>query len=116
MFIQHLLSVFYGHFNAYMAGITLFSFISSKEYLLSIQIVAKDIAILRLSVISGGHLAFSHAIVNEKMETVFFSVHLGQLKWKKTQLFEMYTKKSQDIYLLHNCVYYVHFMLILTHL
>ena len=37
----------------------------------SIPIVTKDIAILRLSVISGGHLAFPHEIENEKMETVF---------------------------------------------
>ena len=61
----------------------------------SIPFIAKDIAILRLSVTGGGHLEFSHEKVDEKMETVlfqFFSVNISE----KTQLFKIYMKKSQN--------------------
>ena len=32
----------------------------------------------------------------------------------KTQLFIIYMKQSQDVYLLYNCVYYIHVTVILT--
>ena len=57
--------------------------------------------------IDDGHLEFSHEKVDENKETVFFSVLLGQYKWK-TQLFKIYTNTSQDVYLLHNCVYCIY--------
>ena len=57
------------------------------------------------SVTGGGHLEFSHEKVDEKKETVFsqfFRVNISG----KTKLFKIYMKKSQNMYLLHNSVYY----------
>ena len=51
----------------------------------------------------------------KQMETVFlqsFRVNISE----KTQLFKFYMTKSQDVYVLHNCIYYIHFTVILTHL
>ena len=46
----------------------------------SVPIIAKDIAIVRLSVIGGGHLQFSHEKVGEENGNSLFSVLLGQYK------------------------------------
>ena len=83
--IKHILDLtFYGYLNTYMAGITLF--FSSKKWLhwirhtsnqikqlrvqVSILLIAKYLAIIRLSVTGCGHLEFSHENVVEKREPV----------------------------------------------
>ena len=48
------------------------------------------------------------------METVFVQSFLVNI-CEKTQLFKIDIKKSQDVYLLHNCLYYIHVIVILTH-
>ena len=50
----------------------------------SVPIVAKDIAILRLSVISGGHFEFFHEIVDTKMETFFSQFFWVNISEKNT--------------------------------
>ena len=52
---------------------------SSHTVQVSIPFIAKDIAILRLSVTGGGHLEFSHEKVDEKNGNSVFSL-LGQYK------------------------------------
>ena len=54
----------------------------------SIPFVAKEIAIIRLSVTGGSHLEFPQEKVDEKMESVcfqFFRVNISE----KTQLFKI---------------------------
>ena len=70
----------------------------------SIPFITRDIAILRLSVTGGGNLEFSHENVDEKMETACFQ-SFGVNISEKSQLFKIYMKKSQNMYLLHNSVY-----------
>ena len=63
------------------------------------------IAILRLSVTGGGHLEFPHEKVDEKNGNSFFQFFRVNIS-EKTQLFQIYMKKSQNMYLLHNSVYH----------
>ena len=72
----------------------------------SIPFITKDIAILRLSVTGGGDK------VDEKHGNSFFQFLRVNIKKK---LFKFYMKKSEDVYVLHNCVYYIHFTVIVTH-
>ena len=76
--------------------------------------IAKDIAILRLSVTNDGHLELSHENVNDKNGKFLLSP-LGSIYVRKKQLFNIYMKQSKDVYLLHNCVYYIHVTVIVTH-
>ena len=71
----------------------------------SVPFITKDIAIIRILVTGGGHLEFSHEKVDEKMETVFFQSFRVNIS-EKSQLFKIYMKISQDVFLLHNSVYY----------
>ena len=82
-----------------------------------IPIVAKDIAILRLAVISDGHLAFSHEIMNETNWKLFFSQFfwVSKISGKNTIIKNVHEKVT-CIYLQCNCIYYILCMLILTHL
>ena len=65
----------------------------------SIPFNAKYIAFIRLQVTGGGHLEFSHEKVDGKNgNTIISKLH----------------EKSLNVYLLHNCVYYIHFTVILT--
>ena len=88
--IKHILDLtFYGYFNTYMTGITLFNFIQYNGYIgfiihrkrlqvhVSIQFIANDIVIIRLLVTGGGHLEFPHKKVDEKVETVLFQSFRG---------------------------------------
>jgi len=70
----------------------------------SIPIIAKDIAIIKMLVTGGGHLEFYHEKVdkNGNSFTQFFRVNINE----KAQLFKIYMKKSQNMYLLHTSVYY----------
>ena len=70
----------------------------------SIPTIVQDIAIIGISVTGGGHFEFSHKKVDEKIgkKFQFLMVNISE----KTQLFKIYTKKSQNMYLLHNSVYY----------
>ena len=52
----------------------------------------------------------------EKMEKVFIQAIRVNIYYEKTQLLHIYMEKSQGVYLLHNCVYYIHFTVILTDL
>ena len=61
----------------------------------SIPFIAKDIAIIRILVNRGGHLAFSHEKLTKKMETVIFQSFRVNLS-EKSQLFKIYMKKSQN--------------------
>ena len=72
----------------------------------SIPFITKDIAIIRILVTGGGHLEFSHEKVDKKMETVFFQSLRVNIS-EKSQLFKIYMKKSQNVFLLHNSVYYI---------
>ena len=70
----------------------------------SIPFIAKDIAIIRIMVTGGGHLEFSQEKVHEKSGNSFFQFFRVNIS-EKTQLFKIYMKKSQNLYLLHNSVY-----------
>ena len=56
-------------------------------------------------------LKFPTKRCTKKMEIVF-SVIYCQHKWGK--IVYNLDEKSQDVYLLHNCIYYIHFIVILT--
>ena len=62
----------------------------------------------------GGHLEFSHEKVDEQNGSSFFQSLRVNIS-EKTQIFNVYMNKSQDVYELHNCVYYIHFTVTVTH-
>ena len=121
---MRILYTFYGHFNA-LFGLYSFIFISFAKIIValdssyintytavkrlrvqvSIPFIAKDIAIIRILMTGGGHLEFYHEKMDEKNGNSFFQFFRVNIN-EKTQLFKIYMKKSQNMYLLHNSVYY----------
>ena len=88
------------NFNTYMAGITVFNFhqdngcigfiililkkhLKRRRVQVSIPFIAKDIAIIRLSVTGGGHLELSHEKLDKKRKQ-FVSCRLGSIYVKNT--------------------------------